>query len=163
MSLWPDGPGPLWALRPFVGYKQARGDILGPSAPRVLEYQRSHNFCSQTKERTMVLVAVSQGPRGFLGAQSNDWVSGCTIRSQSWSILFKFMGEEESMEESAWLTLRSNSASDEAGGEHTKVQIPVPLDSFFLGSGRSSGQGEISSSLTACRTPRHPNLHPYSF
>lgn len=51
-------------------------------------------------------------------------VSGCTIRSQSWSILFKFMREEESMEEPAWLALRSNSASVETGGGAVKGSNP---------------------------------------
>lgn len=69
--------------------------FLGPLESGVLDSHRSHNLKPQTKDTAVVSVAVTQGPRGFLGAQSNDWVSGCTIRSQSWLALFKCVGKEE--------------------------------------------------------------------
>lgn len=79
-------------------------------------------------------------------------------------MLFKFMGEEESMEEPAWLALRSNSASVETGGggsQRFKSQLPYTASS--QSQEEVAAKGKSRRLLLLAELPRHPNLHPYSF
>lgn len=72
----------------------------------------------------MLLVAISQGPRGYLSAQNNDW--GLWLHDQITVLVHavQIHGRGREYEEPAWLALRSNSASVETGGGAVKGSNP---------------------------------------